>query len=105
MTTMRRFLAMMLACALMVTLCAQGLAESRTVYAARNDAKVYDRALATLYNGGATSGAADAQGMFPGKFNLKTVDQLEQTNKAKSNAVHYGDWPAPETFVTNTKAA
>ena len=42
MTTMRRFLAMMLACALMVTLCAQGLAESRTVYAARDDAKVYD---------------------------------------------------------------
>ena len=42
MTTMRRFLAMMLACALMTTLCAQGLAESMTVYAARDDAKVYD---------------------------------------------------------------
>lgn len=39
------------------------------------------------------------------RFNLRTVDQLDPMMLAKiaTDAVHYGDWPAPETIVTNEK--
>ena len=46
------------------------------------------------------------------KYNLKTVEQLgddnvvtEATDKVPADfvAVHYGDWPAPEILVINTK--
>ena len=43
---------------------------------------------------------------YSGSFNLRTVDQIGQTTKAKSTSsdfvsAHYGDWPAPEAFVVN----
>lgn len=46
------------------------------------------------------------------KYNLKSVEQLAGTLKADDNdtteyfvATHYGDWPAPEIFVVNTKSS
>lgn len=45
---------------------------------------------------------------YGGRFNLKTVDQLGQATKSATSgestdfvATHFGDWPAPETFVVN----
>jgi hypothetical protein len=49
---------------------------------------------------------------YGGKYNLQTVAQLdtdktlgvvEATIPADFVATHYGDWPAPEIFVVNTK--
>jgi hypothetical protein len=58
---------------------------------------------------------------YGGKYNLKTVAQLDTstpkqvdvietattvnnvTTPADFVATHYGDWPAPEIFVVNTK--
>ena len=51
------------------------------------------------------------------RYNFRTVDQLDDTHvytedqKTKGRitayadfvATHYGDWPAPEIFVVNTK--
>lgn len=41
---------------------------------------------------------------YGGKYNLKTVEQLG-TSVVPTDfvATHYGDWPAPEIFVVNTK--
>ena len=44
---------------------------------------------------------------YEGTFNLKTVSQLDADTKPAAapggvTATHYGDWPAPETFVVNT---
>lgn len=54
-------------------------------------AKPYDGELVTIYKN---------------SFNLRTVDQIGKTPKAKSSgtdfvSTHYGDWPAPEVFVFN----
>jgi len=54
-------------------------------------AKPYDQELVTIYKN---------------SFNLRTVDQIGKTPKAKSSGTdfvttHYGDWPAPEEFVFN----
>lgn len=57
-----------------------------------NDAKPYDDEKLTQYYG-------DSEGKP--RFNLRTVDQIDQETKKKSEKVHYGDWPAPEIFVTN----
>ena len=41
---------------------------------------------------------------YQGKFNLNTVAQLGAGDMSGSFvAKHYGDWPAPEVFVPNTK--
>lgn len=53
---------------------------------------------------------------YGGKYNLQTVEQLGVTLQAEDKdasgnittpadfvATHYGDWPAPEIFVVNTK--
>jgi len=47
---------------------------------------------------------------YGGKYNLKTVERLGATLKTGDTdtteyfvATHYGDWPAPEIFVVNTK--
>ena len=59
----------------------------------------YDAALKTCYED---------------KFDLRTVDQLGadkatkalvETDKASIVSTHYGDWPAPETFVENEKTS
>lgn len=42
-----------------------------------------------------------------GKYPLKTVDQLKTIEGGTTGlfvATHYGDWPAPETLVVNTKS-
>lgn len=57
-----------------------------------NDAKPYDDEKLTQYYG-------DSEGKP--RFNLRTVDQIGQTTKENTGAAHYGDWPAPEIFVTN----
>ncbi len=60
------------------------------------DANAYDAKLIEYYNG---------------KYNLQTVEQLGATLKVGVSdstdyfvATHYGDWPAPEIFVSNTKS-
>ena len=49
---------------------------------------------------------------YGGRFNFQTVAQLDTTSKVGVEetttpidfvATHYGDWPAPEIFVVNTK--
>lgn len=60
-----------------------------------NAAVPYDTALGNYFK---------VEGVDPKtRFNLRTVDQLD-LEKAATDAVHYGDWPAPETIVTNEKA-
>lgn len=58
-----------------------------------NAAQPYDEKLETYYK---VAGADPTS-----RFNLRTVDQIGQTTKGNTGAVHYGDWPAPEIFVTN----
>lgn len=73
---------------------------ARTVW---EDAKPYDTTLKTLY-----PKAGDGEACL---YNLKTVEQLgetvvtEATDKVPADfvATHYGDWPAPEILVINTK--
>ena len=51
----------------------------------------------------AYDGALDTNGYYGGKYNLKTVNQLDTSVGTAGFAVsaHYGDWPAPEAFVVN----
>lgn len=58
-----------------------------------NAAQPYDEKLETYYKVAGEDSTS--------RFNLRTVDQIDQETKKKSEKVHYGDWPAPEIFVTN----
>ena len=58
------------------------------------------------------TGQTKLEGYYAGKYNLKSVEQLAGTLKADDDdttdyfvATHYGDWPAPEIFVVNTKSS
>ena len=44
---------------------------------------------------------------YKGKYNLQTVAKLGATGVTDADfvATHYGDWPAPEIFVVNTKSS
>ena len=48
---------------------------------------------------------ATLEGRYQGKYNLKTINQLDPSIGTSGFAVsaHYGDWPAPEAFVVNNK--
>ena len=76
-------------------------------------ASVYDKTLITYY------GETDSSGRFA-RYNLQTVEQLGYSTvydvnqkDADGNITayadfviqHYGDWPAPEIFVVNTKSS
>lgn len=51
----------------------------------------------------AYDGALGTNGYYGGKYNLKTINQLDSGAGTSGFAVsaHYGDWPAPEAFVFN----
>ena len=58
----------------------------------------------------ASAYCAALRSYYGGKYNMQTVERLEGTSwdsdTVKKNyfvRTHYGDWPAPEVFVINTK--
>lgn len=58
------------------------------------------------------TGQTKLESYYGGKYNLKSIEQLAGTLKVDDNdtteyfvATHYGDWPAPEIFVVNTKSS
>ena len=75
----------------------EGFVQARETW---NDAVPYDNVVNKYYNG---------------RYNLKTVTQLETTDKTRNTPkkkgvtdkdtlfvdTHYGDWPAPEIFIIN----
>lgn len=91
--------------------------ESYNTFVGKSDvwklANAYDDALVQYYR----TYSEDTEA-YIGRYNLKTVEQLMKLEDADATlktdtddtttyfvATHYGDWPAPEIFVTNTAAS